>query len=111
MLNNFELVSLIFIIALITFFTRYLPFLIFPAHKKTPPTIYFLGQYLPPAIIGMLIIYCFKDLNFTTTPYFIPELIATLFVIIVHKYKHNLLYSIAGGTVLYMLLIQKILSL
>lgn len=110
MLNNLELISLILVLAIVTFFTRYLPFVLFPSNKTTPRFIIFLGQYLPPAIIGMLIVYCFKDIQLAKQPYFFPELIAAIFVVIIHKYKHNLLYSIAGGTILYMLLIQKVMS-
>lgn len=110
MLTNGDLIALILVIATITFFTRCLPFILFPANKATPSFIIFLGKYLPPAIIGMLIVYCFKDINFLKPPYFFSELIASCFVIIIHKHKHNLLYSIAGGTLLYMFLIQKVMS-
>ncbi|MCI8464672.1 MAG: branched-chain amino acid transporter AzlD [Lachnospiraceae bacterium] len=97
-------------IAAATFFTRLLPFLLFPANKKTPDFILYLGRVLPYAIMGMLIIYCFKDVDFLSWPCGLPELLASLFVILAHKWKHNLLLSIGGGTVLYMLLVQAVFS-
>ena len=63
---------------------------------------------LPYAIMGMLIIYCFKDVHFLSYPWGLPELLAGLFVILAHKWKHNLLLSIGGGTVLYMVLVQAV---
>lgn len=95
-------------IAAATFLTRLLPFLLFPANKKTPPFVIYLGSVLPFAIIGMLIVYCFKDINFLSWPYGLPEILAGVFVILAHKWKHNLLLSIGGGTVLYMFLVQAV---
>ncbi len=95
-------------IAAATFLTRLLPFLLFPANKKTPEFVLYLGRVLPYAIMGMLIIYCFKDVNFLSWPFGLPELLARLFVILAHKWKHNLLLSIGGGTVLYMILVQAV---
>ena len=69
----------------------------------------YLGQVLPYAIIGMLVVYCFRYVSFITYPFGIGEVIAGVFVVIIHKWKHNLLLSIGGGTVLYMVLVQLIL--
>lgn len=95
-------------IAAVTFLTRLLPFLIFPANKKTPPFVTYLGRVLPYTIIGMLIVYCFKNINPFKWPCGMPELLASVFVITAHKWKHNLLLSIGGGTILYMFLVQVI---
>jgi Predicted branched-chain amino acid permeases (azaleucine resistance) len=89
-----------------TILTRALPFIIFPADKKTPKFIVYLGEVLPYAIIGMLIVYCFKEVSMVSAPHGIPELIASVFVVLIHKWKHNLLISIGGGTLLYMFLVQ-----
>ena len=94
------------VIALTTILMRALPFIIFPVGKKTPKFIEYLGEVLPYAIIGMLIVYCFKEVSLVKTPHGIPELIAGAFVVAIHKWKHNLLISIGGGTLLYMLLVQ-----
>ena len=94
------------VIVLGTVLARALPFLIFPAGKETPKFIVYLGEVLPYAIIGMLIIYCFKEVSTVAAPHGIPEAIATVFVVAIHKWKHNLLVSIGGGTLLYMVLVQ-----
>ncbi|MEC0369611.1 branched-chain amino acid transporter permease [Paenibacillus chibensis] len=105
-LSTTEAALTILVIAAATLLTRVLPFLVFPAHKKTPDFVAYLGKVLPFAIIGMLIVYCFKSVSPSAWPYGIPELLASLFVIAVHKWKHNLLLSIGGGTILYMIMVQ-----
>lgn len=96
------------VIAAATILTRALPFIIFPGGKETPKFITYLGTVLPFAIIGMLIVYCFKSVSVSVWPHGIPELIAGVFVVAIHKWKHNLLLSIGGGTLLYMVLVQAI---
>lgn len=108
MQTDFQVLLTILIISLGTFLTRVLPFILFPASRKTPAYVLYLGSVLPFAIIGMLIVYCFKSTPILTYPYGIPEIIASVFVIAAHKLKHNLLLSVGGGTVLYMILIQYI---
>lgn len=101
---------LVAVIALVTFATRVLPFLIFPGNKKTPPFVAYLGNVLPYAVMGMLVVYCLKSVNPLAAPYGLPELISIVLVIVAHKWKHNLLLSIAGGTVVYMFLIQVVFA-
>ena len=103
-----SVVFTILTVAAATFFTRLLPFLLFPSYKKTPDFVLYLGRVLPYAIMGMLIIYCFKDVEFLSWPFGLPELLAGLFVVLAHKWKHSLLLSIGGGTVLYMVLVQAV---
>ena len=98
----------IVVITIATLLTRALPFIIFPAGKETPKFVTYLGQVLPYSIIGMLIIYCFKSVSMIRAPYGIPEAIAAVFVVAIHKWKHNLLISIGGGTLLYMILVQAV---
>ena len=88
-----------------TMVTRFLPFIIFPEGKKPPEFIKYLGTVLPYAVIGLLVIYCLKDVDFGST-YGIPELLAIVFIVLLHKWKKNILLSIGGGTVFYMLLVQ-----
>ena len=90
------------------FFTRLCPFLFFPPGKPIPPVIQYLGKVLPPAVIGMLIIYCFKSVSVFRYPYGLPELIAAVVVIVLHVWKRNNLLSIGAGTVLYMFLVQQV---
>ena len=101
-----QLVITIGIIALGTFLIRALPFFLFPAGKETPRVVTYLGAVLPSASIAMLVVYCFKNVSVFSGSHGLPELISALFVIVVHKWRHNLLLSIVGGTVLYMLLVQ-----
>ena len=86
--------------------TRFLPFLLFPADKPTPKYVQYLGQVLPAAVFGLLVIYCLKDVNIFTGSHGIPELIAIGVVVLLHLWKKQMLLSIAGGTICYMLLVQ-----
>ena len=97
---------LVVISALVIAATRFLPFLIFGEKRKTPPVIEYLGTVLPCAIMGMLVVYCLKDISFLRSPYGLPELIACAVVAALHVWKRNSLLSIGGGTVCYMLLVQ-----
>lgn len=94
------------ICALGTMATRYLPFLIFSSKKPTPRYIQHLGKALPSAIFGMLVIYCLKNVSILTDTHALPELIAIAVTVGLHLWKRQMLLSIAGGTVCYMLLIQ-----
>ena len=89
-----------------TLATRFLPFLVFPAGKPTPKYITYLGRVLPGAVFGMLVIYCLKGVNVFAGSHGLPELIAIAAVVGLHLWKKQMLLSIAGGTVLYMLLVQ-----
>lgn len=89
-----------------TMLTRFLPFIIFPAGKPTPEYIRYLGQVLPAAIFGLLVIYCLKNVSFLSESFGIPELISIAVVIALHLWKRQMLISIAGGTICYMLLVQ-----
>lgn len=104
--STVQLIITILIIAGVTLMTRALPFVLFPANRETPALIRYLGVALPYASMAMLVVYCFKGVNFLATPHGLPEIIAGAAVIAVHKWKHNLLLSILGGTILYMLLVQ-----
>lgn len=89
-----------------TMTTRFLPFLVFSSKKPTPKYIQYLGNALPSAIFGMLVIYCLKNVNIVAESHGIPELISILVTVVLHKWKRQMLLSIAGGTVCYMLLVQ-----
>ena len=88
-----------------TMVTRFLPFLIFPEGKEPPEFIQYLGKVLHYAVIGLLVIYCLKDVPGSGT-YGIPEFLAIAFIVLLHRWKNNILLSIGGGTVFYMLLVQ-----
>ncbi len=94
------------VVVLGTMLTRFLPFLLFPAGKPTPKYIQYLGKVLPAAVFGMLIIYCLKNVSVFSGSHALPELISIAVVVALHLWKRQMLLSIAGGTVLYMLLVQ-----
>lgn len=97
---------MIAVIALVTTTLRFLPFLIFGEKRKTPPLISYLGQVLPYAIMGMLVVYCLKGVSFAASPFGIPEFLGCAVVTLLHIWRRNTLLSIGAGTVCYMLLVQ-----
>lgn len=101
-------IIIIVLVALTTLATRAIPFLMFPAGKKIPKAVEYLGKMLPPAVIGMLVIYCFKSVSVIEAPFGLPEFIAGITVALLHVWKRNNLLSIGVGTILYMILVQTI---
>ena len=99
-------VLLIAVMAAVTILLRFLPFLVF--RKKTPKYVTYLGKVLPPAVIGMLVIYCLKDISPLTAPFGIPALIAAAVVVGLQIWKRNSLLSILAGTAVYMLITKLI---
>lgn len=91
-----------------TALTRFLPFLIFPAGRPTPKYIKYLGEVLPSAVFGLLVVYCLKDVSLFTGSHGLPEMISIAAVAGLHLWKRQMLLSITGGTVCYMLLVQMI---
>ena len=89
-----------------TVLTRFLPFLLFPAGKPTPKYIRYLGTVLPSAVFGLLVVYCLKSVSLFVGSHGIPEIISIAGVIGLHVWKRQMLLSIAGGTLCYMLLVQ-----
>lgn len=90
-----------------TMTTRFLPFLLFPEGKQPPAFVRYLGTVLPAAVMGLLVIFCLKDAVFTAW-HGLPEILAILAVVLLHRWKKNIFLSIAGGTILYMVLVQQV---
>lgn len=105
-MNKLHSILLIAVMALVTAALRFLPFLVFGENRKTPPLISYLGQVLPYSIMGMLVVYCLKDVSLTAAPFGIPEAIGCAVVALLHAWKRNTLLSIGAGTIVYMLLVQ-----
>ena len=103
---NTHAALLVAVMAAVTMLLRFLPFLVF--RKKTPSYIAYLGEVLPAAIIGMLVVYCLKDTAVTKPPFGAPELIAGLAVVGLQAWRRSSLLSILGGTVIYMVLVQTV---
>ena len=94
------------VVVLGTMTTRFLPFLLFPAHKKTPPLVAFLGRVLPSAVMGLLVVYSLKDTYILESTHGLPEALAVAVTVLLQLVLKNLLLTIAGGTICYMLLVQ-----
>lgn len=105
-MHDLHSMILIAVVAAVTMLLRFLPFAVFGKHKKTPEYIAYISSVLPYAIMGMLVVYCLKDVSITAATHGLPELIAGAVVVGLHLWKRNTLLSIVTGTVVYMLLIQ-----
>ncbi|MBU5675950.1 AzlD domain-containing protein [Alkaliphilus sp. MSJ-5] len=103
--NNYTLIAIL-VIGIVTFAIRVAPFILFGKDKATPKYVQYIGNYLPPAVIAMLIIYCLRNVNISAFPFGIPETIGVITVAILHIWKRNNLISIIGGTAIYMIAIQ-----
>ena len=90
-----------------TMLTRFLPFVVFSSRDQQPPEgVRYLGRVLPAAIFGMLIVYCLKSVTPFAGSRGIPEAIALLVTVGLHRWKHETLLSVAGGTLCYVLVVQ-----
>lgn len=96
----------VLVAAVVTAALRFAPFLIFGRGRETPKLVLYLGKVLPFAIMGMLVVYCMKDVSFDSAPFGIPEALGCLIVAVLHIWKRNTLLSIAAGTIGYMLMVQ-----
>ena len=104
-MNNIHSLLIVFVSAAVTAIIRFLPFIVFSG-RKTPAYIIYLGKVLPCAIMGMLIVYCLKDVSFIKSPFGIPELLCIALVAVLHILFKNTLISMGVGTVAYMLIVQ-----
>ena len=101
-----QIAALVAVMAVVTFLTRALPFLLFGRGGKPPWLVLYLGRFLPPAVIAMLIVYCYRGATFASPAGWAPGLIAGAAVVALHLWKKNNMLSIVGGTILYMVLVQ-----
>jgi branched-subunit amino acid transport protein AzlD len=104
----FRSLVLVGVMALVTAALRFLPFLVFS--KGTPKVLRYLGDVLPAAIMAMLVVYCLKSTSILSSPHGLPELISVALVVLLHKWRHNTLLSIVGGTVCYMVMVQVVFA-
>ena len=101
--------GLVAVVALVTALIRFAPFLLFPPGKETPAYIRYLSAVLPYAAIGMLVIYCLKDLRPMVMPYSLPELVCVVLVVASYLWKRSTLLSVVLGTLIYMAIVQKMI--
>ena len=109
-MNTTHSILLVAVVAGVTATLRFLPFLIFRGDHRTPAVVQYLGRVLPYAIMGMLVVYCLKNVTPLSWPYALPEGIAAAVVVLLHLWRRNTLLSIVGGTAVYILLIQFVFS-
>lgn len=107
-MSNIHSVLIVAVCALVTIGLRFLPFVIFRGDRPTPPYIVYLGKVLPYAIMGMLVVFCLKNVSLTAAPHGLPEFIACALTALLHVWKRNTLISIIGGTAAYMIMVQMI---
>lgn len=107
-MTTMQIAALVAVMAVVTFLTRALPFLLFGRGGEPPKVVLYLGRFLPPAVIAMLIVYCYRGTSFGAVSGWAPGLIAGLAVVALHVWKKNNMLSIVGGTILYMILVQAV---
>jgi len=102
------ILSMTLVIAAVTMLTRFLSFILF--RRKTPPAVIYLSGVLPYAIMGMLVVYCLKNVSLLAAPHGAPEALSLAVVVLLHRWKRNMLLSVLGGTLLYMWLVQSVFA-
>ena len=105
-MNPYNSLAIILVVAVCTLITRALPFMVFGGKRQVPKVVRYLGKVLPPAIMAILVVYCMKNIDFLSGTHGMPEIIASLVVVILHLWKKNTLLSIGVGTVCYMIMVQ-----
>lgn len=105
-MKNIHSLLLVLTIALVILAMRLAPMILFPPEKKTPDVLVYLSDVMPPAVIGMLIVYCFKGVRLSVYPHGLPELIAAAVTVVLFWWRRSTILSILCATLVYMGLIQ-----
>ncbi len=106
MANTIHSFLLALVVSAVTALLRFAPFLAFRGGKDAPPVIGRLGALLPCAVMGMLVVYCLRNVTLLSSPYGLPELLGCGVTTGLYLWRRSSLLSIAGGTICYMLLVQ-----
>lgn len=109
-MTQMQILIMVLVLAAGTQLTRWLPFWLFPDQKEPPKVVLYLGRVLPAASMGLLVVYCFKSVTWLSGTHGLPELLASAVVVGLHLWRKNVLLSIAGGTAVYMLLVQLVFA-
>ena len=109
-LTTVQTLVILLAVAAGTQITRWLPFVLFPEHREPPKVVAYLGRVLPPAMMGLLVVYCLRSVDLLSGSHGLPEAIAVAVIAVLHLWKRNVLLSIAGGTAVYMLLVQVVFA-
>jgi branched-subunit amino acid transport protein AzlD len=99
-------IAVILAMGLATFATRIVPVLLFGRGSKVPDYVMYLGKVVPYTAMGLLIVYCLKDVQIMAAPHALPEIVAMAVVVLSYLWKRNSILSVVIGTVLYMLMVQ-----
>lgn len=102
----FQSAITIILVVAATMLTRFLPYIIFREGKEIPGTVKYLGKVLAPAVFGLLIIYCLRNVSFSSGSHGLPEMISIAAVVALYQIRHDMLIPMAGGTIIYMVLIR-----
>ena len=105
-LTTVQILVIILVVSLGTQITRWLPFLLFPESKQPPKVVLYLGKVLPPAMMGLLVVYSLRSIDLMGGSHGIPEAIAVAVTAGLHLWRRNTLLSILAGTACYMALVQ-----
>ncbi|MDP3448088.1 MAG: branched-chain amino acid transporter permease [Eubacteriales bacterium] len=103
-----QIILTVLAVALGAMATRFTPFVLFPEGKQPPQIVTYLGSVLPPVMMGLLVVYCLKDISIQVNPHGLPELISIAFIVFIHLWRKNVLLSIGCGTALHMFLVQAV---
>ncbi len=107
-LTSVQIILTVLAVALGAIATRLTPFVLFPDGKRPPEVVTYLGNVLPPVMMGLLVVYCLKSVPILSYPHGLPELISIAFIVVLHLWRKNVLLSIGCGTALYMFLVQAV---
>lgn len=107
-MNNPHALAIIAVSSGVTILLRFLPFEIFGKGRETPALVQYLGKVLPYSIMGMLVVFCLRSSSVFSDTHAIPEICACLGIALVQWWKRNTMLSILIGTVIYMVLVQKV---
>ena len=99
---------IVLVMGAVTLATRILPVFIFGRGEKVPDIIMYLGKVVPYTAMGLLIVYCLKDVSVLEGSHALPEAIALASVAGTYLWKRNTIFSVVLGTVIYMLLVQMV---
>ena len=105
-LNFIQSLIIVCMVALATQITRWTPFLVFSGGRRLPKVVEDLGRLLPPAMMGLLVVYSLRNTQLLTGSHGLPEAIAVAVTAVLHLWRRSTLLSILAGTAVYMLLVQ-----
>lgn len=105
-LNFIQSLIIVAMVALATQITRWTPFLVFSGSRKLPRVVEDLGRLLPPAMMGLLVVYSLRNTDILSGSHGLPAAIAVTVTAGLHLWRRSTLLSILAGTAVYMLLVQ-----